>query len=223
MPNHSDDARIKLFTPLFIDFLQQKFFGKETDEQFENKSYDYAELVGALPSVYKDSQLIQWGVQYLESKGIIRQVSSDGTKLVKWELTDHAIKDKINEKASNDLNRRIELEIKRRNLDQLQAAAEDRQLIKDQIQSTIETNSAVKRSLRRQTVLTWLTIGVAALSLVAISFSAYYAKQGITGEQLLRLDTTIRDNTILLDSMLQAQKEIDLSLQKAVKDSFYRK
>jgi hypothetical protein len=45
MANHSDAERIKLFTPIFIDFLQQKFFGKETAEGFKGQKYDYAELM----------------------------------------------------------------------------------------------------------------------------------------------------------------------------------
>ena len=126
MPHHSDDARIKLFTPIFIDFLQQKFFGKETAEGFECKNYDYAELSMALPSIYKDSQLILWGIHYLESKGIIQEMPSNNRELLRWELTARAVNDKLSEKATNDLNRRIDLAIKKRTLDQLDATLKDR-------------------------------------------------------------------------------------------------
>jgi len=126
MPHHSDDARIQLFTPIFIDFLQHKFLGKETAEGFEGKNYDYAELIHDLPLVYKDSELIYWGIDYLKSKGTIQQMPSNNNDLIRWELTERAVRDKLYEKASNDLNRRIDLAIKQRTLDQLEANLEDR-------------------------------------------------------------------------------------------------
>jgi hypothetical protein len=105
------------------------------------------------------------------------------------------------------------------------------QLIRDQIQSTIQANLSSKhinevvipRFNKRQTNLTWLTLGIATLSLAAISISAFYARESVTGKQLQQLTKAIQDSHISLNKMQQSQSGIDSSLRKAVTDSFYRK
>ena len=109
--------------------------------------------------------------------------------------------------------------------------AEQEKLVKAQIQSTIDSNLSSKfindvvipRFNRTQRNFTLLTISIALLSFIAIAFSGYYAKQAVTGAQLLKLDTTLRYNNRLLDSMQKFQKEIDSSLRKAAIYSSYRK
>jgi hypothetical protein len=97
---------------------------------------------------------------------------------------------------------------------------------KQQHESIIETNASIKLLNdkipdinRKQRNLTIITLVVAGLSFFAIAFSAYFAKRAPTGEQLLQLNTSLQENSRLLDSMRQSQKGIDSSLRKAVKDS----
>jgi hypothetical protein len=96
------------------------------------------------------------------------------------------------------------------------------------MQSVIDTNKSVQtlntltaRNLRTQRTFAIVTLIVAGLSLVAISFSAYYAKKGVTSSDIESLRQQLQNSTSVLDSMRRFQRGIDSSLKKAVKDSFY--
>jgi hypothetical protein len=100
----------------------------------------------------------------------------------------------------------------------------------EQQKSILETNTSVKTLNEQvpkfntiQIRLTIITSIIAVLSLVAIGVSAYYSSKSITGSQFDSTNKILERNTMILDSIRNYQKEIDSSLNKAVKDSFYRK
>jgi hypothetical protein len=90
--------------------------------------------------------------------------------------------------------------------------------------STIRLNNEIIPNFNStQRALGILTLIVAAISLISISLSTYYASKGVTSGDIDSLKLKIQYNTTILDSMRQFQKGIDASLQKAVRDSFYQK
>jgi hypothetical protein len=88
-------------------------------------------------------------------------------------------------------------------------------------QSVIDTNNALRSFNAFQKTISRLTLAVAAISLIAIGLSAYYASLGATAEEFLKINNTLQNNTRILDSIRIYQKGIDSSVRKAVKDSFY--
>ena len=75
--------------------------------------------------------------------------------------------------------------------------------------------SLIQRKVGNKTLL------IAGLSTVFLLASVYFAKKGVTSEDIRLLNIQLQKNTRLLDSIRQYQKGIDETLQKAAKDSFY--
>jgi hypothetical protein len=121
-------------------------------------------------------------------------------------------------------------EIKRRNRQdvlmevQTDSVWNSNKMMKQVGESTIRLNDVIiPRFNRIQRNLSILTAIIAALSFLAIAFSAYYSSKSITSDDLRETNKNLENNTRILDSMLKSQKGIDLSLEKIAKDSFYIK
>jgi len=122
---------------------------------------------------------------------------------------------------SNSLKESKELQLLERQTLSIEATND---LSRSVFTSTIRLNDEVIPKFNKtQKRLGILTLVVAAISLVSISLSTYYASKGVTSEDIESLRQQLQSNKISLDSMRQVQKEIDSSLLKAVKDSFYVK
>jgi hypothetical protein len=99
----------------------------------------------------------------------------------------------------------------------------------EQNASTLATNESVKNLnkllpeyYQRQLRLTRVTIWVAAVSLMAVLFPAYFSSKFITGAQFDRTNALLQRDMQILDSIRLHERAIDNTLQKAVKDSLYR-
>ena len=82
-------------------------------------------------------------------------------------------------------------------------------------EEVIPKYSEIQRKVGNKTLL------IAGLSTVFLLASVYFAKKGVTSEDIRLLNIQLQKNTRLLDSIRQYQKGIDETLQKAAKDSFY--
>jgi hypothetical protein len=88
--------------------------------------------------------------------------------------------------------------------------------------SVKELNDLLPKFNKNQLRLTRIAVAVAAISLIAVGVSAYYASRGITSDQLDATNVILQRNEQILDSIRLHQNKIDATLQKAVKDSLYQ-
>lgn len=96
-----------------------------------------------------------------------------------------------------------------------QSVVSTNQSIQNLNEEVIPKYSEIQRRVGNKTLL------VAAISAGFLMASVYFAKKGVTSEDIILLNKQLQKNTQLLDSIRQYQKGIDESLQKAARDSFY--